>query len=45
MNTEIIKEINRIFHEEEAKFYDQRHPEIIQETNNWINFCEIYLKK
>lgn len=44
MSPETIKEINRIFHEEEAKFYDQRHPEIIRETGNWIDFCENHLK-
>lgn len=40
-----IKEINRIFHDEEANSYDQRHPEILKEKNNWQNFCQEYLKQ
>ena len=31
----LIKEVNRIFHEEEAKLYDERHPEIEKERANW----------
>jgi len=44
-NNELIKKINRIFHDEEAIFYDQRHPEILREKNNWQNFCQKYLKQ
>ncbi len=40
-----IKEINRIFHDEEANFYDQRHPDILKEKNNWQKFCQEYLKQ
>jgi len=40
-----IKEVNRIFHDEEANFYDQRHPEIFKEQNNWQKFCQEYLKQ
>lgn len=35
MEARAIKRINRIFHDEEAKFYDERHPEIERERRNW----------
>ncbi|PJE59818.1 MAG: hypothetical protein COU85_01600, partial [Candidatus Portnoybacteria bacterium CG10_big_fil_rev_8_21_14_0_10_44_7] len=40
-----IKAINRIFHEVEADFYDQRHPEILAERRRWQNLAEKYLPR
>ena len=35
ISDKLIKEVNRVFHEEEAKLYDERHPEIERERENW----------
>ena len=37
MPDKLVKEVNRVFHEEEAKLYDERHPEIERERENWNN--------
>ena len=39
----LIKEVNRIFHEEEAKLYDERHPEIERERENWEHVLSEYI--
>jgi ubiquinone/menaquinone biosynthesis C-methylase UbiE len=44
-NNELIKKINRVFHDEEAILYDQRHPEILKEKDNWQVFCQRHLKQ
>ena len=43
MPDKLVKEINRIFHEEEAKLYDERHPEIEREKENWNYVLSKYL--
>ena len=35
INQEIVKGINRIFHEEEASLYDKKHIEILKEAKHW----------
>ncbi|MFZ5559797.1 MAG: class I SAM-dependent methyltransferase [Patescibacteria group bacterium] len=44
VNNEIVKKFNKIFHNEEANFYDQQHLEILREGDNWKNFCQRYLE-
>lgn len=39
----LVKETNRIFHEEEAKLYDERHPEVERERENWDSVLSKYL--
>jgi len=43
ISDKLIKEVNRIFHEEEAKLYDERHPEIEREKENWNYVLGKYL--
>lgn len=39
---ELIREINRVFHEVESKDYDERHPEVLRdERNNWSNLAKM----
>jgi ubiquinone/menaquinone biosynthesis C-methylase UbiE len=43
VSDKLVKEINRIFHDEEAKLYDKRHPEIEKERENWNYVLSKYL--
>ncbi len=43
MKAKVIKRINQIFHEEEAEFYDKRHPDIVKEAQSWKHVLNKYL--
>lgn len=40
---EKIEEINKIFHDQEAGFYDEWHPEMLSENNRWDNFFQLFI--